>query len=503
MSPWTAANSTSSHFPPDQQPMLDEAVQAQTAHLESMISILANEVRSLKTSTETPTTTSQKKSAAVAHTNNQGSTTKPRANAKIQDKPAKKPVHGQKSTPAPEPPLPAPTVTPKRSNALYIHVKVLWGLLKQDSVPAPDLQTLCEFYERFSSSNQVQQAANVASSPALIDSNEVQLFKTAHAGSVRYGRQIVHVGSNNIRYAQGLMVRLGLRVWCPNLEEDSALLYNAAHRIAAITTFQELVAGNAYTYLNANPKYANNTALVIQAYNHFVHFVLLSKYKKEQKQEGKNAQEAEHKKISKNRERVYKIKTLPYRSNNANKFFRALDLCMLREASLNPATNRKRRIRKLTKKEKIMSTYVNPPKGLPIDFYDPDWYHTLPDSQQKLIPNIEPVAFLPDASKSLQPKAMRHEDEKLSDKSFTCKYWEILVEPYGLLNEDSSNGSGNKESNNHSNNAGTDSEGEGHNLDDPSPDASCYDLVTPFRTCQGFPQLGDYLQPLHLCTIPS
>ncbi|KNZ59076.1 hypothetical protein VP01_1803g1 [Puccinia sorghi] len=33
--------------------------------------------------------------------------------------------------------------------------------------------------------------------------------------------------------------------------------------------------------------------------------------------------------------------------------------------------------------------------------------------------------------------------------------------------------------------------------------ASCYDLVTPSRTCQGFPRLGDYLQPLHLCTFPS
>ncbi|KNZ53548.1 hypothetical protein VP01_3207g1 [Puccinia sorghi] len=31
----------------------------------------------------------------------------------------------------------------------------------------------------------------------------------------------------------------------------------------------------------------------------------------------------------------------------------------------------------------------------------------------------------------------------------------------------------------------------------------CYDLVTPSRTCQGFPQLGDYLQPPHLCKFPT
>ncbi|KNZ63894.1 putative signal peptide protein [Puccinia sorghi] len=36
-----------------------------------------------------------------------------------------------------------------------------------------------------------------------------------------------------------------------------------------------------------------------------------------------------------------------------------------------------------------------------------------------------------------------------------------------------------------------------------SPKFLCYDLATPSGTCQGFPQLGDYLQPPHLCTFPS
>ncbi|KNZ54552.1 hypothetical protein VP01_2916g2, partial [Puccinia sorghi] len=31
----------------------------------------------------------------------------------------------------------------------------------------------------------------------------------------------------------------------------------------------------------------------------------------------------------------------------------------------------------------------------------------------------------------------------------------------------------------------------------------CYDLAAPSGTCQGFPQLGDYIQPLHLCTFPK
>ncbi|KNZ57614.1 hypothetical protein VP01_2112g3 [Puccinia sorghi] len=167
-------------------------------------------------------------------------------------------VRGQKSTPAPEPPLPAPAVTPKRSVCastsppeltkpkprnlksvanlkltkvpspkqqpqqmqtgdfppkqprfnivlqcmLCCHLIMLFlffcaecaihscqgiMLLKQDSAPpAPDFQRLREFYECFSSNN--------------------QLFKTAGAGLVRYNQQFLHVGSINIRYAQGLML---------------------------------------------------------------------------------------------------------------------------------------------------------------------------------------------------------------------------------------------------------------------------------------------------------
>jgi hypothetical protein len=147
-----------------------------------------------------------------------------------------------------------------------VNIKILWGLLTQDAVPrAIELRNLQEFYNWFPNSDEVDRAAKVASSPALILSNEVQLFQNAVGGKIKYGRQVLHLGSNNVCYAQGLMVRLGLRVWSPNLEEDSALLYNAAHCIAAITTCQDLVAARAYDYMNVCPKMATNTALIIQA----------------------------------------------------------------------------------------------------------------------------------------------------------------------------------------------------------------------------------------------
>ncbi|KNZ56564.1 hypothetical protein VP01_2374g2 [Puccinia sorghi] len=63
--------------------------------------------------------------------------------------------------------------------------------------------------------------------PPEFNSTKVQLFKKAQVGFIKFGRKLIHLkGSNNIYYAQGLMVWLGLHVWCPNLEEDLASLYN-------------------------------------------------------------------------------------------------------------------------------------------------------------------------------------------------------------------------------------------------------------------------------------
>ncbi|KNZ48751.1 uncharacterized protein VP01_5433g1 [Puccinia sorghi] len=195
---------------------------------------------------------------------------------------------------------------------------------------------------------------------------------------------------------------------------------------------KELVAGNVYTYLNVNTTYANNTVFLIQAYNHFV----LSKYQKDQKQNGKIDQEAEHEKIIKNRERVslfhllfspkrhqcweylYSCATSKrnMRSSITSRSAIKISLPMSKTSKTFPTTSTMQTtfslswicIRMLPKKEKIILTFTNPPK----------------DSQQKLIQNLKQVAFY--AAESLQPKAMRHADEKLSDKSFTCKYWEIF-----------------------------------------------------------------------------
>ncbi|KAI9626698.1 hypothetical protein H4Q26_017744 [Puccinia striiformis f. sp. tritici PST-130] len=164
-----------------------------------------------------------------------------------------------------------PGFTPTKT-ALFTHIKILWGLHTQDSVPRPP--------------------------------NSAPSKNSIGGGRVRYGKSVVHLGSNFVCYAQGLMNQLGLQVWCPNLDKDSASLYNSAHRISALTTFTELASTTAYAYLGIDPTMAGDLTLLIPAYDHFVHYLQYENYRKELKEEGKVAKDAAHKRFSKNCERL-------------------------------------------------------------------------------------------------------------------------------------------------------------------------------------------------------
>ncbi|KNZ46917.1 hypothetical protein VP01_6837g1, partial [Puccinia sorghi] len=200
-----------------------------------------------------------------------------------------------------------------------------------------------------------------------------------------------------------------------NLDEDSSSLHNSTHQIAALTTFTELGSTPAYAYLKIDPEMAQDMSFLIPAYNHFVHYLQLDKYKKELKEKGKVAQEANNKKISKNRERlrderrdfailhkfpqryqeilelitahsddkfvefkgIYKIKTIPYHSNNPNRFFRRLDSLMKDAAGQNPLAKMSCHQTLGLPKKPEMSNFKLAPKGLPINFCSPKWYHKL------------------------------------------------------------------------------------------------------------------------------
>ncbi|MBW0520378.1 hypothetical protein O181_060093 [Austropuccinia psidii MF-1] len=81
----------------------------------------------------------------------------------------------------------------------------------------------------------------------------------------------------------------------------------------------------------------------------------------------------------------------------------------------------------------ITSHYSQPPKGLPIDFYDPAWFNTHPYGKKTVLDDAFNVAFLPDASQCI--RGIQHQDERLSNRNFTKKYWEQCTFSYNLSHE--------------------------------------------------------------------
>ncbi|KAH9809368.1 hypothetical protein DFH28DRAFT_841996, partial [Melampsora americana] len=88
----------------------------------------------------------------------------------------------------------------------------------------------------------------------------------------------------------------------------------------------------------------------------------------------------------------------------------------------------RRRLRPTKPKESI---FKKAPKGLPIDFYNVDWFNnTLSISQRSHMADIDNICFLPNVELSLLGKA--HPDERLKDKAFTKKHWDSCAKDYNL-----------------------------------------------------------------------
>ncbi|MBW0485161.1 hypothetical protein O181_024876 [Austropuccinia psidii MF-1] len=73
------------------------------------------------------------------------------------------------------------------------------------------------------------------------------------------------------------------------------------------------------------------------------------------------------------------------------------------------------------------------PQGLPIAFFDPEWYNDCPPAKKTLCDDIISIAFLPDATESI--RGIQHPYEKLGNKRFSEKYWDEATQPYDLSHE--------------------------------------------------------------------
>ncbi|KAG0140879.1 hypothetical protein CROQUDRAFT_99491 [Cronartium quercuum f. sp. fusiforme G11] len=299
--------------------------------------------------------------------------------------------------------------------ALYVHIKMMWGLYKPSDVPpTPNAALLKEFYTQFNSSEEIESVVN---NPA---STTAKIFELRTSGR-KIARGLGHIDEIAILYMSSILAKL--------------------------------LAVGTYNYMNVNLKHANSLSLITSVYNHYVHFVMAAKYKTERNNAGKVKKQCTKKTIQKNRERLCDTRSeflmrhwakfppryrkvcsdiLAHSDNEYDAEKHVLDVEILKEEELNGKTSQKQ-IRKLPKTPAV-SEFSCAPKNLSIDFYNPNWFNELPPAQKQLMTDTENVAFLPDATQSLLPT--RHPDKKLGDAKFTAKYLDVFLEAYNLSDDE-------------------------------------------------------------------
>ncbi|KNZ55278.1 hypothetical protein VP01_2722g5 [Puccinia sorghi] len=355
-------------------------------------------------------------------------------------------------------------------DALYVHIEIIWNLLELKEIPGlPHPITLTKFNSQFSDADQIARSSKNVEGTPLIPVTDIVTLKSLWLARQKIGKGIVNLEDFFVDYTQATLACLGLSIWGPDLDDSPQSLYNKACRQAALKYFWQAAAGGAYAYMNISKKYKKDLELLIPKYNHYVHFLQKKCYKREEKQVGKFCEDKEHKVIGRERDRLrdtrlkfalaqklpkqyqkiisnvsahsnnecnskkglYIIKTLKFRSENTTKFFCRLDADMLVSDELEQKHVQRRKREPAVPPKPLL--FPKPPKGLPLDFYDPAWFNNLLTQKRIDVANTRAVAFLPDASKSLQGKKLPA--EKLLDKQFTKHYFDKLLEPYDLTHE--------------------------------------------------------------------
>ncbi|EGG03786.1 uncharacterized protein MELLADRAFT_78491 [Melampsora larici-populina 98AG31] len=337
--------------------------------------------------------------------------------------------------------------------------KVMWGMVEAGAVPPPpSVDNIREFTSAFSSSDEIQHVMNSSAARKLVPQHEVLTLTGIKSGRRKMGRHIINIKEFFISITQSSLAKLGIRAWGPNLLEPIDSLWNEACRMSALMIFRRVAIGGAFDYMNINRTYVQNFGLLEGAYNHYVHYVMSAKYKKEAKEEGKNVKDEEKKlrdarvKFATNqgfkqryldlispidahsddkyseKHNCHIVKTLEYRSNNANAFF----VRLTQEMEKNNRLEGKRPQGRIRRRPKIavMSTIGRPPKNMPIDFYNPSWFNELTDAQKTKVADAYCVALLPNAKLSFC--AVSGADEKLGDKAFNAKFWDQITGFYNL-----------------------------------------------------------------------
>ncbi|KNZ59217.1 hypothetical protein VP01_1781g6 [Puccinia sorghi] len=124
---------------------------------------------------------------------------------------------------------------------------------------------------------------------------------------------------------------------------------------------------------------------------------------------------------------VYIVKKLPFPSEAGTAFFTRLDDVMKKSAIDDGKRVQGRR--QIRHPDAPVTIFPKAPKGLPLDFYDSEWYNNKLPAERQDQADIDTVAFLENPKDSLRFKDPL---EKLGEKQFTEERWAEATKKYDL-----------------------------------------------------------------------
>ena len=125
---------------------------------------------------------------------------------------------------------------------------------------------------------------------------------------------------------------------------------------------------------------------------------------------------------------TYWIKQRPERSTAVNQFIRLLDEVRKEDVRRDPTRRWRERLRKVP--ENQQETKMDAlPLGMPIDYFDPDYFNGLQPRLRYRITNSQ-VALPPDIKKIFKSRS------KLNDQDITETYGSAILAKYEVVNEE-------------------------------------------------------------------
>ncbi|KAF6754953.1 hypothetical protein DFP72DRAFT_1123544, partial [Ephemerocybe angulata] len=322
-------------------------------------------------------------------------------------------------------------------DAMIFHIRLLWHLLDAKAIPGDPPQTNLElFLDQFKSKAAV--FARRGSSHLLVSVKKITGASRLATYKSR-SKIVLHarkMEENLVLYIDSNIARFGLVKWAPDFRQSPYSAYNSACRIIAIDTFRQAVVSHAYASYKPNIAYAEDMDLLIRLYDHVVHHFFYGRYTREVHNPGSVQVADEQNTVYKSRSRlaesrlnfmvenrwnpllhalastaatsdderdpgdkkldnrpVFYTRRRPERSAAANSFIRDLEFKREKNARLDRSKRWKERVRIVPSHDQEDTLFPALPEGMPIDYFDPDFYNSLEPNLRSRIA-IPEVALL-------------------------------------------------------------------------------------------------------------